>query len=463
MTSYGSDLILARLRGLHPKTIDLSLERIQRLLAQLGHPERRLPPVVHIAGTNGKGSTLAMLDAMLQAAGRHVQRYVSPHLVRYNERFLFDGQPIAEPDLADVLDLCERVNGGAPITEFEITTAAAFVAFARRPADALLIETGLGGRLDATNVVARPMLTALAPISLDHQAFLGERLEQIAFEKAGILKPGVPCLVGPQAPAALRVIAERAAAIDAPLRVHGRDWRAWREGQRLRVKVGSDRLDLPLPVLPGCHQIDNAGLAVASALALDDLAPDRHAIAAGLRQAHWPARLQRLGRGPLLELLPEGWQLWLDGGHNPAAGEALAASLNRAAAGPGPWHLVVGMLTTKDEARFSQAAGAARPLDHDRAGAGRAGQSRAGGGCPAGRRARVQRASGGRPAARAGRDRRLAAQRSERADLRLALPRRSRSAQQRLKSPAGYAQSERARRRRGTRPERVDGCAGAGP
>jgi dihydrofolate synthase/folylpolyglutamate synthase len=352
VTSYGSDLILARLQRLHPKTIDLSLARIERLLAQLGHPERRLPPVVHIAGTNGKGSTLAMLDAMLQAAGRRVQRYVSPHLVRYNERFLFDGEPIAERELADVLDLCERVNGGAPITEFEITTAAALVAFTRRPADVLLMETGLGGRLDATNVVARPRLTALAPISLDHQAFLGEQVEQIAWEKAGILKAGVPCLVGPQAPAAEQVIAARAAAVGAPLRLHGRDWQAWRADDRLQVAIGGTRLDLPLPVLPGCHQIDNAGLAVAAALALGDLAPGRAAIAAGLRQAHWPARLQRLSRGPLLELLPAGWQLWLDGGHNPAAGEALAASLAGAAAGAGPWHLVVGMLNTKDEAGF---------------------------------------------------------------------------------------------------------------
>jgi dihydrofolate synthase/folylpolyglutamate synthase len=307
---------------------------------------------VHIAGTNGKGSTLAMLDAMLQAAGRRVQRYVSPHLVHFNERFLFDGAPIAEPDLASVLDLCERVNRDAPITEFEIITAAAFVAFARRPADLLLIETGLGGRLDATNVIAAPLLTALAPISLDHQAFLGERLEQIAYEKAGILKPGVPCLVGPQAAAALAVIEQRAASIGAPLCIHGRDWRAERAGERLQVECEAWRLDLPLPVLPGCHQIDNAGLAVVAALALGAHAPDRAAIAAGLRTARWPARLQRLERGPLVDALPAGWQLWLDGGHNPAAGEALAASLHGAAAGPAPWHLIVGMLNTKDEAGF---------------------------------------------------------------------------------------------------------------
>ncbi len=357
MTSYGSDLILARLRRLHPRAIDLSLGRIERLLASLDHPERRLAPVVHIAGTNGKGSTLAMLDAMLQAAGRRVQRYISPHLVQFNERFLFDGQPIAEPELADVLDVCERVNQGLPITEFEITTAAALLAFARHPADVLLIETGLGGRLDATNVIERPRLTAIAPIALDHQDYLGERLEQIAFEKAGILKPGVACVVGPQAPEALAVVQARAAEVEAPLIVHGRDWQARRAAGGLEVRVGERRLDLPLPALPGCHQIDNAGLAVTAALALGDLQPGPDAIAAGLRQARWPARLQRLRRGPLVELLPAGWQLWLDGGHNPAAAQVLAASLSGPAADPigasaGPLHLIVGMLTTKDERGF---------------------------------------------------------------------------------------------------------------
>jgi dihydrofolate synthase / folylpolyglutamate synthase len=352
VTSFGSELILARLQGLHPKVIDLSLERIELLLARLGHPERALAPVVHIAGTNGKGSTLAMLDAMLQAAGRRTQRYISPHLVRFAERFLFDGRPVAEPELADALDVCERANAGQAITEFEIITAAAFVAFARREADVLLLETGLGGRLDATNVVARPRLTALAPISLDHQAFLGERIEQIAFEKAGILKPGVPCIVGPQPPEALAVIERRARELGAPLSVHGRDWRAERVGDRLVVTIGEATWDLPLPALLGCHQIDNAGLAVTCALALGELAPDDAAIAQGLRDAVWPARLQRLTRGPLLERLPAGCELWLDGGHNPAAGQALAASLNGPEAPP--LHLVVGMLNTKDEAGFLQ-------------------------------------------------------------------------------------------------------------
>jgi dihydrofolate synthase/folylpolyglutamate synthase len=349
MTSFGSDLILARLRGLHPKTIDLSLGRIERLLGALGHPERRLPPVVHIAGTNGKGSVLAMLDAMLHAAGRRVQRYISPHLVHYDERFLFDGRPIADPELADVLDQCERVNRGQPITEFEITTAAGFLAFGRHPADLLLMETGLGGRLDATNVIARPKLTALSPISLDHQGFLGDHLEQIAFEKAGILKPGVPCVVGPQPAQALAVIEARAAEVGAPLRRHGRDWMARAVDDRLLVAVGDEELELPLPALPGCHQIDNAGLAVACALELGELAPDLPAIARGLLEASWPARLQRLSSGPLARLLPEGAELRLDGGHNPAAAEALAASMSQ---GRDPLHLVVGMLSSKDLCGF---------------------------------------------------------------------------------------------------------------
>jgi dihydrofolate synthase/folylpolyglutamate synthase len=350
MTSFGSDLILARLRGLHPKAIDLSLERIERLLERLEHPERSLAPVVHVAGTNGKGSALAMLDAMLQAAGLRVQRYISPHLVQFNERFLFDGRPIGEVELADVLDVCERANQSEPITEFEVITAAAFVAFGRRQADVLLLETGLGGRLDATNVIDRPLLTALSPISLDHQAFLGDTLAQIAFEKAGILKPGVPCVVGPQTEEALSIILARAAELDVPLQVHGRDWTARRAGDRLRVEAAGRSLDLPLPALPGCHQVDNAGLAVASALALAELAPGPEAIARGLLEVRWPARLQRIERGSLLELLPSRIELWLDGGHNPAAGTVLAASM--AGAEAPPLHLVVGMLNTKDERGF---------------------------------------------------------------------------------------------------------------
>jgi dihydrofolate synthase / folylpolyglutamate synthase len=351
MASFGSDLILARLQQLHPKRIDLTLERIERLLERLGHPEDRLPPVVHIAGTNGKGSTLAMLHAMLEAAGRRVHRYISPHLVRFNERILLDGRPVDEPRLAEALDRCERVNAGEPITFFEITTAAAFLAFAEDPADILLLETGLGGRLDATNLVDRPLLTLISPVSMDHEAFLGDRLEAIAAEKAGILKPGVTCIVGPQAADALPPIEGRAAELGAPLLVHGRDWEVRPHGTGIRVETGGETLDLPPPCLAGVHQIENAGLAVMAALHLGPLALGRDAIAAGLERAWWPARLQPLTRGPLVDRLGGRHRLWLDGGHNPAAAEMIARSLPAIACGR-PVHLVVGMLQTKDAARF---------------------------------------------------------------------------------------------------------------
>ncbi len=351
MTSSGSDLILERLKALHPKSIDLSLGRIERLLAALDNPERHLPAVIHIAGTNGKGSTLAMLAAMLQAKGHRVDRYISPHLVRFSERILLDGEPIAEEALAAILDRCERANDGAPITFFEITTAAAFLAFADRLADWLLLETGLGGRLDATNVVARPRLVLITTVSMDHEAYLGTTLEQIASEKAGILKPRVPAIIGRQEAPALAAIERRAAGIGAPLLVHGRDWAAHAYGDRLVVEAPARRLELPRPALPGVHQIDNGGLAVMAALSLTEAGLDEAEIILGLRTARWPARLQRLTRGPAVEALPAGSELWLDGGHNPAAGEALASSMadNR---DPRPLHLVVGMLGTKDLRAF---------------------------------------------------------------------------------------------------------------
>lgn len=351
MASPGSDLILARLHQLHPKSIDLSLGRVERLLAALGHPEARLPPVVHIAGTNGKGSTLAMLAAMLQAGGHRVDRYISPHLVRFNERILKEGRPIDDARLAEYLARCERANAGQPITFFEITTAAAFLAFAEAPADWVLLETGLGGRLDATNVVARPRLVLISTIAMDHESYLGDTLDAIAYEKAGILKPGVPTVIGRQPPAALAVIERRAAAIDAPLLVHGRDWQAEERDDRLIVETGTERLDLPRPALAGVHQIDNGGLAVMAACRLAEAGLDRRAIAEGLVKAEWPARLQRLTAGPMLDRLPPGTALWLDGGHNPSAGEALALTF-RPLAEARPLHLIVGMLTTKDLAAF---------------------------------------------------------------------------------------------------------------
>jgi dihydrofolate synthase/folylpolyglutamate synthase len=258
-----SDAILARLLSLHPKMIDLTLDRVWRLLDALGHPERALPPVIHVAGTNGKGSTVAMLRAGLEGAGKRVHAYTSPHLARFHERIRLAGALIAEPALAALLEECEARNAGAPITFFEITTCAAMLGFARTPADWLLLEVGLGGRLDATNVVDRPALTVITPISFDHQQYLGETLAEIAGEKAGILKPGVPCVVGPQPAEAMAVIEARAAALGAPLIAAGRDWTASIAEGALRFADGAGALSLPAPALPGAHQAENAGAALA--------------------------------------------------------------------------------------------------------------------------------------------------------------------------------------------------------
>ncbi len=338
----GSDAILARLMGLHPKIIDLTLDRVHRLLAALGHPERNLPPVIHVAGTNGKGSTQAMIRAGLEQAGDRVHAYTSPHLARFHERIRVAGQLISEPALMALLDDCEAANGGQPITFFEITTCAAFLAFARNPADWTLLEVGLGGRLDATNVVDQPRLTIITPVSIDHQQYLGETLAEIAGEKAGIIKRGVPCVVGPQEEAGLAVIEARAERLGAPLFVHGQHWHASEENGRLIYQDENGLLDLPLPNLPGPHQIQNAGAAVA---ALRLLGRDAAACEAAVSRAEWPARMQRLRSGPLVESAPQ-VELWLDGGHNPAGGQAVAATLARMPARE--THLICGMLNTKD-------------------------------------------------------------------------------------------------------------------
>ncbi|RWR06594.1 bifunctional folylpolyglutamate synthase/dihydrofolate synthase [Paenirhodobacter populi] len=336
-----SDEILTRLMTLHPKVIDLTLDRVERLLATLGHPERALPPVIHIAGTNGKGSTQAMIRAGLESQGKAVHAYTSPHLARFHERIRIAGALISEPDLSALLEECYDRNAGAPITFFEVTTCAAFLAFARTPADFTLLEVGLGGRLDATNVVERPALTIITPVSIDHQQFLGETLPEIAREKAGILKRGVTCVVGPQEEAALEVIEARAARVGAPLFVHGQHWHAFEERGRLIYQDENGLLDLPLPNLPGPHQIQNAGAAIA-ALRLLGLG---NGAEAAVTRAEWPARMQRLREGPLAASAP-GVELWLDGGHNPAGGMAVAATLARMA--PRPTHLICGMINTKD-------------------------------------------------------------------------------------------------------------------
>ncbi len=348
-TSPTAERVLTRLGRLHPKKIDLSLDRIERLLAQLGNPHDRLPPVIHVAGTKGKGSTVATMRACLEAAGYRVHVYTSPHLVRFNERIRIAGKLIDDMALIEILEECERANEGREITFFEITNAAAFLAFARTPADIVLLEVGVGGRLDSTNVVHHPAVTAITPVSLDHQAFLGDTIAAIAGEKAGILKPGVTGVIAPQVADAEAVIAARAAEIGAPLYRAGHEWGCERLGDAMRYLGENWRLDLPLPSLLGAHQVLNAGTAIACLEKLIGFTVTPGAIAHGLRHIDWPARLQLLRHGPLVEMMP-GWELWLDGGHNPAAGEVLGPVV--AGWRDRPLHLVVGMLNTKDSAGF---------------------------------------------------------------------------------------------------------------
>lgn len=353
MAQRGSDIILERLKGLHPKLIDLSLGRIERLLAALDHPELRMGPAIHVAGTNGKGSTVAFMRAMLEAAGYRVHVYTSPHLVRFAERIRLAGEIIDEPMLAEMLERCERANAGEPITFFEVTTAAAFLAFAETKADIVLLETGLGGRLDATNVLAAPLACTITPVSMDHEQFLGDSLAKIAFEKAGILKRNVPAIIAPQAPDAIAVIEARANDVGAPLLWHGRDWSAEGNDFSMVWQSGSRRMALPRPALPGAHQLINAGAAIATLATLKGFAVNESAIRKGLETVQWPARLQRLTRGPLADLLktmPHDCELWLDGGHNPSAGAALAAQA--AQWRDKPLLIVSGMLKTKDASGF---------------------------------------------------------------------------------------------------------------
>ncbi|MBI3453175.1 MAG: bifunctional folylpolyglutamate synthase/dihydrofolate synthase [Rhodospirillales bacterium] len=344
------DPILARLTALHPKAIDLSLDRVRRLMADLGDPQNRLPPVIHVAGTNGKGSVVAYLRAMAEAAGYRTHVYISPHLVRFNERIRLAGALIEDEPLAALLEEVERINAGRPVTFFEITTAAAFLAFARHPADLVLLETGMGGRLDATNLVARPAATAITSISFDHMQHLGDTLAIIAGEKAGILKRHVPAAIGPQPPEAAAAIDRRAAGIDAPLFRHGREWRSAPGPEGMRYE-GLRRLDLPLPALAGRHQIDNAGVAIAVSEHLPGFRIEDGHRREGLQRVEWPARLQRLTKGPLVELLPPGVELYLDGGHNESAAEILA-DWARGLDDGRSLDLVFGMLTTKSPEKF---------------------------------------------------------------------------------------------------------------
>jgi len=325
---------VARLTALHPKRIDLSLDRMWRILAALGHPERRLPPTLHVAGTNGKGSTIAFMRAILEAAGLRVHVYTSPHLVRFNERFRLaaagEGRLVSDEELADAFDECERVNAGAPITVFEITTAAGLLLFARSPADVLLLEVGLGGRLDATNVVDRPLATVVTPVSFDHAEHLGDTVGKIAAE-----------------------IEREAARVKAPIKIAGEDWTATEERGRLVYQDDDGLLDLPAPRLYGRHQFENAGVAIAALRAVGELKLPAAAFETGIAKAEWPARMQRLAHGRLAALCPPGSELWLDGSHNADGGRAIANALadleERVSR---PLVLVVGMLSTKDGESF---------------------------------------------------------------------------------------------------------------
>ena len=348
--------IITRLLALHPKRIDLSLERIRRLLDRVDHPEQKIPPVIHVAGTNGKGSTVAFMRAVLEAAGRSVHVYTSPHLVRFNERFRIGavggGVLVSDEALAAALEECEQANGGEPITVFEIETAAAFLLFSRHPADVTLLEVGLGGRLDATNVIAAPRACAITPISMDHLEFLGDSIDKIAAEKAAILKRNVPAAIAPQSAAVLAVIEQEARRVRAPLRVAGEHWSVHGEHGRLVYQDDDGLLDLPLPKLGGRHQVDNAGLAIAT-LRPAGFGLPMAAFEVGIAKAEWPARMQRLTQGKLKALVPPDGELWLDGGHNADGGRAIAAALGDIEERvPRPLVLIVGMLATKDNAGF---------------------------------------------------------------------------------------------------------------
>ncbi|MDB9943702.1 bifunctional folylpolyglutamate synthase/dihydrofolate synthase [Octadecabacter sp.] len=345
--TQNSDVILARMMALHPKIIDLTLDRMWRLLNALGNPERRLPPVIHIAGTNGKGSTQAMIRAGLEAQGKRVHAYTSPHLARFHERIRLAGDLISEDALTEALDRCYAANNGENITYFEITTCAAILAFSETPADYTLLEVGLGGRLDATNVID-PVLSIITPVDLDHQQFLGDTLPLIAAEKAGIIKRGVPCIVGPQQDDAMDVIEAAAARLGAHLIAYGQNFHVRQEHERLVFEDETGLLDLPLPALPGPHQVQNAGAVLA---ALRYLGADETAASAAVTQARWPARMERLTNGPLVDRAAPA-ELWLDGGHNPAAAHAIAVTLDTLP--KRETHLICGMLNTKDVAGFMQ-------------------------------------------------------------------------------------------------------------
>jgi dihydrofolate synthase/folylpolyglutamate synthase len=345
--------LIARLSALHPKRIDLDLARMHRLLAQLDHPERRLPPVVHVAGTNGKGSTIAYLRAILEAAGLRVHVFTSPYLVRINECFRLGGALVGDDELFAALEHCERANAGAPITFFEIETAVAFCLFAQHPADVVLLEVGLGGRLDSTNVIEAPLASVIAPIGMDHTEFLGDTLTAIAGEKAAIIKRDVPAICAEQSPEVMAVIEQQARRMHAPLHAAGQQWHVNVERGRLVYQDDRGLMDLAAPKLFGRHQFDNAGLAIATLRAQKLFKIDNAAFEAGIVNAEWPARMQRLASGALVDQAPPGCELWLDGGHNADGGRVVAAALGDLEERVSrPLVVIAGMMGNKDANAF---------------------------------------------------------------------------------------------------------------
>ncbi|MGE8105686.1 bifunctional folylpolyglutamate synthase/dihydrofolate synthase [Allorhizobium sp. NPDC080224] len=356
-----ADAEIEKLMGLHPKGYDLSLDRIRRLLEVLGNPHLKLPPVIHVAGTNGKGSASAFCRALLEAQGLSVHVHTSPHLVRWHERYRIGvkggpGQIVDDELFADALRRVAEANGGKPITVFEILTAVTFILFSEQPADVVVLEVGLGGRFDATNVVEKPAVCIIQPISLDHQAYLGDRVELIAAEKAGIMKRGVPVVIGHQEfDGAKDVLISTAERLGCPHAVFAQDFLAYEEFGRLVYQDEFGLMDLTLPRLPGRHQIGNAATAIRAVKAAGYPVTEEIAEKAML-SVEWPGRLQRLTEGRLVERAPQGAEIWLDGGHNPGAGEviaeAMAAMEERQAR---PLHLVIGMINTKDPIGFFRA------------------------------------------------------------------------------------------------------------
>ncbi len=346
------EALIARMALTVPAGWVFGLERMERLLGRLGDPHRRIPPVIHVAGTNGKGSTTATMRAVLEAAGKTVHVFTSPHLVRFNERIRVSGRLAEDALLVDAIGRAEAANDGEPITFFELATTAAFLLFAEHPADATILEVGLGGRLDATNVIDAPLVSVITSISLDHEKFLGSTLPEIASEKAGIVKHGCPVVSAPQLDEIVDVLDRAAARARAPLALGGRDWTATLEGGRLVYRSEKGLLDLPPPRLLGPHQVTNAGTAIA-ALEAAGFSFSAETVALGLAGVDWPARMQRLSSGPLVDRAPPGAEIWLDGGHNPGAGETIAATLAELSRrAPRPLHIVAGMLETKDPSGF---------------------------------------------------------------------------------------------------------------